>query len=100
MRDGQQDHAPPILAKLGDRWRHPDDHEGSFEVEWAAHQCGDPTAIEHERLRCCGCIWFGWIAVRSIRRAKQGAPGHILAPCADCSSKAARLFKQRARKKL
>ena len=99
MRRGQQDHEPPLLAKLGDRWRHPDDVDGRFEVEWACHTCPDPTPIEHERMRGCSRTWFGWIPVNSMRRAKRSL-GCFLALCEGCSAKAARLFRERAKKKL
>lgn len=100
MRDGRQDEHPPLLASLGDRWRSPDDADGRFEVEWACHTCADPTPIDRERIRGCGRPWFGWIPVNSMRRAKRGDLGYFLALCDGCSKKAARLFRERARKKL
>lgn len=88
------------MAQIGERWRHPDDADGRFEVEYAAHTCEDPTPIERERIRSCQRSWFGWIPVNSIRRAKRGALGYFLGLCPECSKKAARLLRERARKKL
>ena len=95
------EHAPPTDAKLGDRWCHPDDVEGTFAVQWTTYTCDDPTPIKAQRVVGCGRTWFGWAPVRNFYQHKRGPLGYILGLCPECiERKTPSILRRRARKKL